>query len=339
MRVLLISHQLDYSGAPLALLELAGNLLDLGHEVRLAALGPGPLGNEFLSRGVRPLQSRTQTFDLYVANTVVAVPAALAMAPSPDSVLAWIHETGYFFRILRANPGAFSLARLKFAAFPARFQMDEFAQWMPATERMQLRNCVRMPASDPSAPPANHYVCSGRWEARKNQARLVELARALPDAPSIWFIGAEQPPGIAPGAHRFLGTLAPGDSKRTIAESRGLISPSLSEAQPLAAIEAAMAARPVLLSDIPAHRELKQAVPDIILFDPRRVESFVDGFRALEAQSADRSVRSRLQADALRTFGPQGFAENVRQVLARLSPGVAGSPGAGRPTQPSGGQR
>ena len=325
MRVLLISHQLDYSGAPLALLELARTLQEFGHEVCLAALGPGPLGNEFLSHRVRPLQSRNQAVDLYVANTVVAVPAALAMAPSPDSVLAWIHETGFFFRILRASPGDFSLARLKFAAFPARFQMEEFAQWMPTTERMQLRNCVRMPASEPSAPPRNHYVCSGRWEARKNQARLLELARALPTEPSIWFLGADQPPGTPPGVHRFLGTLAPADSKRTIAESRGFISPSLSEAQPLAAIEAAMAARPVLLSDIAAHRELKQAIPDIILFDPGRVDSFVSGFRALEAQSADPAVRGRLRADALRNFGPEGFAENVRQVLGRLPSGIAGS--------------
>jgi len=329
MRVLLISHQLDYSGAPLALLELARVLQGLGHDVHLAALGPGPLGSEFLANGVRPHQPRSPAFDLYVANTVVSVPAALALAPSADSVLAWIHETGFFFRILRASPRDYSLDRLRFAAFPARFQLDEFAQWMPAAVRMQLRNCVRMPASDPTATAADHYVCSGRWEARKNQARLLELARSLAAEPRLWFIGADPPAGLQPTIHRFLGTLAPRESKRLIAESRGLISPSLSEAQPLAAIEAAMAARPVLLSDIPAHRELKQAMPDIILFDPSRVDSFVSGFAALEQQSTDGVVRSRLRDDALRHFGPEGFAENVRQVLSRLPlrPSVGGSSG------------
>ena len=149
MRVLLISHQLDYSGAPLALLELAGALQEIGHEVHLAALAAGPLGNEFMSRGVRPMPSPKQAFDLYVANTVVSVPAALSLAPSPESVLAWIHETGFFFGLLRASPRDFSLDRLRFAAFPARFQMDEFAHWMPAAVRMQLRNCVRMPPLEP----------------------------------------------------------------------------------------------------------------------------------------------------------------------------------------------
>lgn len=318
MRVLLISHQLDYSGAPLALLELARVLQRLGHDVHLAALGQGPLGAEFLTQGVRPYQPRSPAFDLYIANTVVSVPAALALAPSADSVLAWIHETGFFFRILRASPRDYSLDRIRFAAFPARFQLDEFAQWMPTAVRMQLRNCVRMPVIEPAATAPDHYVCTGRWEARKNQSRLLDLARSLAAGPKIWFVGADPPPGVQPTIHRFLGTVAPGESKRLIAEARGLISPSLSEAQPLAAIEAAMAARPVLLSDIAAHRELKQAMPDIVLFDPGRVESFVSGFRAIEAQFADGAVRSRLRADALRRFGPEGFAENVRQVLGRL---------------------
>lgn len=318
MRVLLVSHQLDYSGAPLALLELAVTLREAGHEVFLAALASGPLGNDFLARGIRPYQSRSQVLDLYVANTVVAVPAALALAPSPDRVLAWIHETAFFFRILRASPRDYSLDRLRFAAFPARFQIDEFARWIPDAVRMQLRNCVRMPPVDPAVAAPEHYVCSGRWEARKNQARLVELARALPATPRLWFVGADSPPGMPLGAHRFLGALSPSQAKRTIAESRGLISPSLAEAQPLAAIEAVMAGRPALLSDIPAHRELKEQVPDIVLFDPGSVESFTSGFARLEQQALDPVVRRRLQADALRAYGTEGFADNVRQVLAHL---------------------
>lgn len=318
MRVLLISHQLDYSGAPLALLELSRALRESGHEVHLAALGSGPLGNEFIAGGVRPFRPGGEPIDLVVANTVVSVPAALALAPSADRVLAWIHETAFFFRLLRTSPRDYSLDRLRFAAFPARFQVDEFAQWMPAAVRMQLRNCVRMPPLAPAAAVPEHYVCSGRWEARKNQSRLLELTRVLPSAPAVWFVGADLPPNVPPGQHRFLGALTPGESKRAIAGSRAILSASLAEAQPLSAIEAVMAGRPALLSDIPAHRELQQAVPDIVLFDPRLVESFAGGFATIEAQSVDPDLRRRLQADAQRVFGVQGFADNVRQVLGRM---------------------
>ena len=79
-----------------------------------------------------------------------------------------------------------------------------------------------------------------------------------------------------------------------------------------------MAGRPALLSDIPAHSELKEQVPDIVLFDPGSVESFTSGFARLEQQALDPVVRRRLQADALRAYGTEGFADNVRQVLAHL---------------------
>lgn len=319
MRILLISHQLDYSGAPLALLELARVLRQLGHDVALASLSPGPLADEFSAHEVRPLRSREEQFDLYVANTVLTVPAALSLARSPDRVLAWIHETKYFFRILRADPGDFSLSELRFAAFPARFQIEEFAEWMPAAVRVQLRNCVRMPVIVPSATSEHYYVCPGRWEARKNQARLLELTRALPVEPTIWFVGAERPPGVPPSIHRFPGTVSPAESKRIIALSMGLVSPSLAEAQPLTVIEATMAGRPVLLSDIPAHRELQEAMTDVVLFDASRAESFAAGFRRLEELAADAAVTGRLQAEALRHFGPTSFADSVRTILDCLT--------------------
>jgi glycosyltransferase involved in cell wall biosynthesis len=189
---------------------------------------------------------------------------------------------------------------------------------MPEAVRLQLSNCVRIPVSELSAGVPDHYVCSGNWEPRKNQARLLELTKALGTEPSIWFVGADPPAGLAPSVHRFLGMVAPLEAKRVIAEARGLISPSVSEAQGLAVIEAAMAGRPVLISDIPAHRELKEAVPDIILFDLDNTESFVSGFKALEEQSVDLVVRSRLRADALRAFGPERFSDNVRQILSRV---------------------
>ncbi len=321
MRILLIAHQLDYSGAPIALVELAGALIELGHGVHLVALNSGPVSREFSALGVEPYRSARHAIDLVIANTVLTVPEALELAPSPESVLAWIHETAYFFRILGVSARDFSLERLRYAAFPARFQLDEFAPWMPGAMRMQLRNCVRMPSDGLAAPVHDHYVCSGPWEARKNQVRLLELVRELPVEPPICFVGADLPAGMVPGMHRFPGTLPSHEAKRVIARSKGLISPSRAEAQPLAVIEAMIAARPVLLSDIAAHRELKQAVPDVILFDPDRSESFVRGFRALEAQAADDAVRFRLRRDAMRHFGPESFFDNIRQVLRRLESG------------------
>jgi len=45
----------------------------------------------------------------------------------------------------------------------------------------------------------------------------------------------------------------------------------------------------------------------MILFDPSRAESFVAGFHLLQERSADLAVGRRLQAGALRNFGPASF--------------------------------
>ena len=88
-----------------------------------------------------------------------------------------------------------------------------------------------------------------------------------------------------------------------------------SETQNFAAIEALLARRPVLLSDIPAHRELKRLVPDLLLFDAGDFASFEKGTSALAEQWIDHDLRARLQANARQFFGRQVFDARVTQWL------------------------
>jgi glycosyltransferase involved in cell wall biosynthesis len=319
MRMLLISHQLDYSGAPIALLRLARSLCELGHDVTLASLRGGPLANDFASLPIASYDPRAGTdFDLYVANTVVAVPVALTVSGRADRVLAWIHETGHFFEVAQITPREYRLHELHYAAFPSRFQIDEFAQWLPDTRTFQLGNCVSMPEFDSVDADPDYYVCSGKWEPRKNQVRLVELLDGLQHEPRLMFIGADKPRQFQASRHDFTGAIAPDLSKQLTAQSRGLISASVLEAQPLSVIEALLARRPALLSDIPAHRELKEAIPDVILFALNSVESFVRGFHELEAQWRDTALRDRLRAGARQCFGSEAFTANVERLLGMI---------------------
>jgi hypothetical protein len=54
MKILLITHQLDFSGAPLALLSLSKVLIKLNHSLVIASLKYGPLINNFLKLGINP---------------------------------------------------------------------------------------------------------------------------------------------------------------------------------------------------------------------------------------------------------------------------------------------
>lgn len=329
MNILLVSHQLDYSGAPIALLELAKSLLRLKHSVSIASLQIGPLLTEFAKLGVKQFDSSKNTsddYDLVVANTVLSVPPSLSFTKSSKKVLAWIHESEYFFQILKKTPKNFRLDELEFAVFPAKFQLDEFSKWMPKTIKIQLKNCVQIPEDIRISEDADPYiVCSGKWEERKSQIKLIHLLKNVCDAPEVYFTGASNPMIPLDGKFKFTGPLTPLEAKFRIARSRGLVSCSISEVQPLVAIEAMMLRVPVMLSDIPAHRELKFLAPDILLFDPDSNESFKTTFKLLSSQWKDEALKNRIKNNALRAFGVEEFDKNVLGLLNLLSASNDGS--------------
>jgi len=174
MNILLVSHQLDYSGAPIALLELAKSLLRLKHSVSISSLQTGPLLTEFAKSGVIQFDSSkniSDDYDLIIANTALSVPPSLNFRKSSKKVLAWIHESEYFFQVLKASPKSFRLDELEFAVFPSKFQIDEFSQWMPKAIKAQLKNCVQISGDTTITSGGNrpYIVCSGQWEERKSQ--------------------------------------------------------------------------------------------------------------------------------------------------------------------------
>jgi glycosyltransferase involved in cell wall biosynthesis len=318
MRILFISHQLDFSGAPLALLQLARTAMALGHDAHALALAAGPLGKWFTTAGVRAGDSSPRgasSYDLIVANTVVSVPAALRIAGNPQRVLPWIHESRYFLSVLRVDPAALGLSSLQRAVFPARFQLTEYAEWMGGAERLLLPNGIAMPAEMTAAPASEALICSGHWEKRKGQDRLLHLLEATSTDRRIVFLGAVRPPHVSSPHLSFTGQVAPEQARDVIAASAGLISTSEAEVQPLAVIEAILSKRPVLLSDIPAHRDLLDLMPDLLLFDPMDPASFRHGLNELDRQRGDATLLEGRQKRALECFGLETFSRNASAVF------------------------
>jgi glycosyltransferase involved in cell wall biosynthesis len=318
MKILLISHFLDYSGAPIALLQLAKSLVKFGHSVSIAALQDGPLGVDFIQAGIKShMQSNAAAdYDLVIANTVVSIPAALQFTGSTQKILAWIHETEYFFES-NAIPAQNLLPRdLRFAAFVSKFQINQYEKWLPNTKKIQLKNCVEIsPNIIPYHQSAPYLVFSGPWTPRKAQYKLIQLLQTLEHIPEIHFIGADRPDGISGDKFIFTGPLRPEDAKSRIAGSSGLISCSMDEAQPLVAVEAALMRVPVMLSQIPAHRELKRYLNDILLFDPEDAMSFKLALHVLGVQLQDKNLLDRMKEDAVLAFNIDEFDKNVLDLM------------------------
>lgn len=101
---LLISHELSMTGAPVALLEMAAQLKEMGTTVVVTCTSDGPLREETESRGIPAviipqmleegvLTDIADMFDFIVVNTLGCCPAVRELNGADIPVLWWIHET------------------------------------------------------------------------------------------------------------------------------------------------------------------------------------------------------------------------------------------------------
>jgi len=322
-RPLLVSFDLSRSGAPIALLALAGALKRLGERPLVTTLYDGPLAQHFRDAGIEVRHDvDPREISFVIANTALSIPTALRFKPLGHLVAAWLHEAAYFFRAIGVSPQQCGLPRLDYALLPALFQARELAAYLPDRRSYQLRNVVEQVNFRPGPGDTTLAVC-GQWEPRKGQARLLELARDVVPRCRFKFIGAERAAapddaGHGDAAHLFLGSMDPEAARAEIARSDGFVSCSTAEVQPLSALEALMAGRPALLSDIDAHRAIAERIPNVVLFDRSSPRSFALGLARLRAARDDVAEGERARAAAAALFGQDAFDARVAKILQLL---------------------
>jgi glycosyltransferase involved in cell wall biosynthesis len=121
--------------------------------------------------------------------------------------------------------------------------------------------------------PGRFLLCVGRLNARKNVNRLIDALRAqdlVTDDFPLVVVG--EPDGLAIARidpadrrFRFVGGVSDGSLKWLYEQCRLFVFPSLDEGFGLPVVEAAICRAPMVLSDIPAFREL---APAATFFDP-----------------------------------------------------------------------
>lgn len=107
--ILLMTHELTRTGAPMQMLYLSCALLELNKNIVLFSIRDGELLNEFLSLGVTVvchtmgdvnanwLDKVAELFDVVFANTLVYAPFVNYLSPKMGRVFWWIHESSYYF--------------------------------------------------------------------------------------------------------------------------------------------------------------------------------------------------------------------------------------------------
>jgi glycosyltransferase involved in cell wall biosynthesis len=318
-RPLLISHNLSYSGAPIALLAMAKALRRLGEQPLVVSLADGPLRSYFQEARIEVADRVNPAAIAFVlANTIVSVPAALQFKQFGVPVAAWIHESLYFFRLLQASPNDCGLKDLDLVFTPSRFQIEELQPFLSANAAYQLRNTVRQEWFRPAGSDSL-YAVTGQWEQRKGQAELLVLAQGSARNCRFKFIGACQPDQFRHSTtglqHQFLGAIGPEQARLEIAKSAAIVSCAAAEVQNLSAIEALIAGRPALLSDIPPHRSLSSLVPNVFLFNRSSQQSFNEGLERLLDAVPDLEAAEKASRIAKALFGEAAFDQRLGELL------------------------
>lgn len=280
-RVLLVSHELSLTGAPMVLLDFARVLSTLGYVSCVASPKNGQMREEFLRNGIpvivhpellkgKIVASFSVYFDVVVLNTFLCGHCAKELAGRNPIVIWWFHESEYSYcqtvtdtlpeklpkNILAVAAGPAAAAAIK--AIRTGWPVDEFCYGIKDT-----RNNAEENNTDSGEKKTRTFVCIGSLEKRKGQDILCQAIKTLPEEvrkkSCFRFAGAVFDSGIQeqlntlknrfPDCVKPEGVLNHEDVLRMIRSADCLILPSRADTLPVAATEALMFGKPVLCSD------------------------------------------------------------------------------------------
>lgn len=214
-----------------------------------------------------------------------------------------------------------SLQQADELAFVSNYSLGRFRALLPQFAHLPARVVYPRTKFDTSAPPlAVAGASSGRpyfvvivsAEPRKNLAAVIRAFRKLPQADLV-VIGYTGDPSLtrhAPPNVRFSGYVEEVEKAALIADSHGLIMPSLAEGFGVPIIEALAANTPVLCSDIAVFREVAGDLADY--FDPFSIESIAASVtRVLARQEQWRERIRERRTELAERFGHHTQARDL----------------------------
>lgn len=181
-KILLCSHNLDLTGAPTILLNLAKHLR--GFDADIYSPHTGTLIESWRAAGFEPIIGELpdpKAYDLILANTLVSAPAVDAAVAAGVPVCWMIHEADpkicgqHWFHEMRRL-----IVKADKVVFPGPSTQAAYREWRPDSELIETI-IPRMPRlSDRPDPESFTIVCIGTIEHRKGQSDLIAAAKGLP---------------------------------------------------------------------------------------------------------------------------------------------------------------
>ncbi len=281
-RLLLVTHELTRSGAPLLLYMTAKYLHKRGYYPFVLCPVDGPLREEYSQLGVdihitphilrdaRVGFAWCERADIVICNTILTWRSVYSAKAAGTPCYWWVHESKFGVKMVEKHPeicDAFSTARQ--VIFPSNYTASQYVSFSLGKNFLTLHSGIELPRLSSSSIPAFekgpgefHLVCIATIENRKGQDILLSALKTLPAEVSrfvhLHLVGRTS---IDTGFYRKIalhallsknvhiwGELSKEKSHGILQTSDAFVLASRDEALPVSLLEAMALAKPIISS-------------------------------------------------------------------------------------------
>jgi len=346
--VLVVSHELSLTGAPLILSKLIA-ALKKGYFFTVLSPSNGPLAELYAEMGVPvivdelafrepgQMEYLIDDFDVVIANTIVSWPLVKRAKAAGKPVLWMIHESNFGVELAAANPNIQdALGVADVITFPSESPEKRFRKYKKLNHYFSILCGVDIPecvARDEKRDASRmRIVCVGSVERRKGQQILMDALELIPKAllsrVEVSFLGhvleVDYFRDLCARSVRYdnikwRSPMSHGDTLSFIANSDILVCPSLDETGPLVVIEAMALGVPVITTQVGAVPELIKDQMDGLVVPPGNAQ-LLSG--AIARMIDDASLRTTCAANAKLVAKSRlqfsRYANDIEKLLASL---------------------
>lgn len=335
MRILMINHEFTITGSSTAFFRLARHLQAQGHDITIIPVisDDGPMKTRFEAAGF-PIETSValQSFDLAIASTICSAAVVLQIGAALPTIW-FVNEAEVALNILLKNPalaGAFQAAAAIIYNMP--FQHDIFRSFTYSLDQSKFHTCSFGVDIDvetiargkiPAKSRRFRAVQVGTIEPRKRPGDLIRAgARCGLDIECI-VIGklyqideaAQQLIDSEPDKYKLLSGLPDNEVLAWVESADMFCLASSSETQSLSAYEAALLARPLLLSDLPCYTEVFRHGRNCLMFPPGHVELLSLSMQVFAASANLRTQLGQAAQATARNYSNAKFFAKFQTIM------------------------
>ena len=271
--ILLITHELTRSGAPIVLKNVVRYFLEKGDYPVVVSPLDGPLRQEFLDMGIPVIIDESvinghwtfehfaRNFDLVIANTIAVSTAVSKLSNSLPPVIWWIHEGKIAFEMFK------NILPQSVGSNISVYAVSPYTQNVMNKYGLNSNGILFYGFSENKNISVNYcdnncnFLVVGKIESRKGQDIAIEAFKMLPEEvqndSKLLIIGAEGEQSINECVHEacknknieYLGLLPNNEVLKKYEQCCALLVPSRDDPMPMTATEAMSLSIPCIVSN------------------------------------------------------------------------------------------